>query len=330
MGHYGFDNKAASFRCGANVFAYFCDNTAATINECLNLKGSTSAGRISSPFMRSYIMSDLITVPYDEMEKPAITLFEHPNCMGTNAAFFAGAPNQDALYTSKLMTDGNMYDNAISSIKVPFGASVTLYTEDSFIGFPFVVDGYANNDIGKEATCVNLWNDVYSSFKVHFKPYGPAVGSWKNVGSGRGSITKNITVGATTTNEAASSKTKETFSSKTIPNTLNVSMNVGFAFDSEPLNDSLAAENIKAVKTVLAQATSASTPMNCDATKTRNPAETVSLWQWVVSSFDGSVSAATEHVVCKIGAGWDKPPLCPYGACNDANCTQCSAWALGQ
>ena len=68
MGNYGFNDKASSFRCGTNVFAYFCDNNtnADTLNECLNGRGATSAGRISNPNMRNDKLSDLILVPYDE------------------------------------------------------------------------------------------------------------------------------------------------------------------------------------------------------------------------------------------------------------------------
>jgi hypothetical protein len=64
------------------------------------------------------------------------------------------------------MKAGNMPNDTISSVKVPFGAYLTLYTEDGFIGNPFVVDGSANNSLGKEPACVNLRNDVYSSFKI--------------------------------------------------------------------------------------------------------------------------------------------------------------------
>jgi len=59
-----------------------------------------------------------------------------------------------------------MPNDTISSVKVPFGAFLTLFTEDGFYGDPFVVDGSANNSLGKEPVCVNLRNDVYSSFKI--------------------------------------------------------------------------------------------------------------------------------------------------------------------
>ena len=136
------------------------------------------------------------------------------------------------------------------------------------------------------------------------------MGSWKNVGSGRGSISKDITVGVTTT--------KETSSSETITNTLTVSMESGFAFGSASMSDTLTTSNMKATRDVLEQSKTTVTKINCDAAKTKKPNQAVSLWQWVVSSNDGSVTASTEQFVCKIGAGWDKAPICPFGACNNA------------
>ena len=66
MGDYGFNDVASSFRCGTNVFAYFCDNDSNTFNDCLYGRGATSAGRISNPEMRGDILSELYMVPYDE------------------------------------------------------------------------------------------------------------------------------------------------------------------------------------------------------------------------------------------------------------------------
>ena len=112
------------------------------------------------------IFSELITVPYDEKKKPAITLFSDPDCSGISAAYYAGSKGENVEYNTSLMQQGNMSDNTISSVKVPFGAYLTLYTEDGFVGNPFVVDGSANNLLGKEPACVNLQNDVFSSFKI--------------------------------------------------------------------------------------------------------------------------------------------------------------------
>ena len=78
------------------------------------------------------------------------------NCRESSAAFLAGAPWQDVFYSMSKMQEGDMANDSISSVKVPFGAYLTLYTEDGFIGNPFVVDGSANNMLGKEPECVNL------------------------------------------------------------------------------------------------------------------------------------------------------------------------------
>ena len=52
-----------------------------------------------------------------------------------------GASGEDAYFNTGLLSKGNMPDNAISSVRVPFGVVMTLYTANDFYSSPEVVDG---------------------------------------------------------------------------------------------------------------------------------------------------------------------------------------------
>lgn len=53
------------------------------------------------------------------------------------------------------------------------------------------------------------------------------------------------------------------------------------------------------------------------------------LWQWVVSTEDGSITSRHLLSICKTGEGWNKQPKCPIHACVDGKCDNCvSDWRL--
>ena len=48
------------------------------------------------------------------------------------------------------------------------------------------------------------------------------------------------------------------------------------------------------------------------------------LWQWVVSTEDGATMSFSHHTVCRTGELFNKEPECPYYACANADCSQCT------
>ena len=68
MSDVGFNDVASSFMCGSEVFAYFCNNGASSIDDCLNNTASTTAGRITNPYMiPNDSVTNLILKQYDEI-----------------------------------------------------------------------------------------------------------------------------------------------------------------------------------------------------------------------------------------------------------------------
>lgn len=98
-----------------------------------------------------------------------------------------------------------MPNDSISSVKVPYGVTLTLYPPSSFLGTGFVIDGTsaAGAKFGSEPSCYSFASgisNIYSSFKVSFRGSGGAVGSWEPVATGTGSITKDVSTGLSSTN----------------------------------------------------------------------------------------------------------------------------------
>ena len=51
--------------------------------------------------------------------------------------------------------------------------------------------------------------------------------------------------------------------------------------------------------------------------------EGAGIYQWVVSTQDGYDFAFSQHTVCRTGDLWNKPPVCPWMYCVNADCSVC-------
>ena len=49
----------------------------------------------------------------------------------------------------------------------------------------------------------------------------------------------------------------------------------------------------------------------------------VGLWQFVVTTSDGSLSTYTNHTVCRYGDLYNVAPACPWNACANGDCSEC-------
>ena len=53
----------------------------------------------------------------------------------------------------------------------------------------------------------------------------------------------------------------------------------------------------------------------------------VGLWQFVVTSSDGTATVASNHFMCRYGENYNKAPECPWTACSGDQCIECDAWS---
>ena len=51
----------------------------------------------------------------------------------------------------------------------------------------------------------------------------------------------------------------------------------------------------------------------------------VGLWQWVTASADGKSRVLSDHTICRYGADAFTSPKCPWNACLNRDCTECSS-----
>ena len=128
MPAYNFNDKVSSVICGSKVRAVFCDDVVNTSNDCLNGRGISQAGLISNPRIgKNDGISSVYIFPYNELANPAVTLFENADCTGISAAFSAGGPGSVKRFNRSLLQQGNMGNDKVSSVMIPFNIALTLY-----------------------------------------------------------------------------------------------------------------------------------------------------------------------------------------------------------
>lgn len=148
-----------------------------------------------------------------------------------------------------------------------------------------------------------------------------AVGSWVQVGSGRATYT--FEAGFTTDNKESSSHEAQS--------TLSAEMSIGVSY-----------EGIGSASTTMGSSVSQATARGAEAqygnsggitinTTCPLPADpydnAIGYWTFKVSTADGAAQAVSANGVCRYGEGyWNVEPDCPYAACIDQQCKQCSSW----
>ena len=84
------------------------------------------------------------------------------------------------------METTSMYDNDMSSIRVPFGLKIELYEDDSWTGDIRTYEGEMFTEFNQRMRCINLdsdnFNDKTSSLIVYrSRIFGAAIGKWMPV-----------------------------------------------------------------------------------------------------------------------------------------------------
>ena len=80
-------------------------------------------------------MTTVLLRPYDPLKQGAVTLFEGYDCTGYSGRFYS--PTSFGVKEEYLMWDmwsRNIQNDSATSINIPFGTSVDLFTNDSFGG----------------------------------------------------------------------------------------------------------------------------------------------------------------------------------------------------
>ena len=176
------ENRLSSYWCGKNVEYDFCHNYYGT---CDGKKGMSGAGNVKNPKIGYNDHADRLKMRYyDATERGAVTLFKDKDCKYDTGRFYADAEaTQIASYTRDQMEANNMREKYPSSVMIPYGYSVTLWTDDRFTGTPAYFIGYEWIHGKEEMQCINLedydYNDKTKSLQVYRTNQGrKARGYW--------------------------------------------------------------------------------------------------------------------------------------------------------
>lgn len=124
--------------------------------------------------------------PYDPVKQGSVTAFNDKNCKSFFAHFDAG--DEDTAvekYNEQDLKYHGMPTKSISSVMVPEGYSLSLYSHDSFSGNPVVIKGeYTDNR--QAIKCQNLsdfgFNEKTVSLEVtRTKQYENATSKWVKI-----------------------------------------------------------------------------------------------------------------------------------------------------
>ena len=230
-----------------------CDHATPYDDRC-NSDGTSQAGRISNHRAghRNDKITDVILVPYNELENPAGMLFTDGGCSGSSMAYIAGPPG-----TVSLPGLGFIGNDMASGVKIPFNVIIQVFADGGWRGGEntFDFDRYRHDvdkvrKFGEEPYCFDLHStgmgDRTSGVKITHKKIGAARGTWKNIGTSFSDLPFYIYWGI--------SSQLSTDAPATMMNYLTMAMHEGILFEDSgytkyPSNDKV----IKATKDAFSQ-----------------------------------------------------------------------------
>ena len=176
-------------------------------------------------------------------------------------------------------------------------------------------------------TCFNLDkhlnNEWVYSMVVRRENRGLAVGYWQGI-TATESQDYNLYVGTAfndSYNKQAdwNSMTKASYE-------LGLALENGFTFDSHATGEVLISDDYYSTLKHDVQSTyGLVNGIENRTTCTTSGNDGAGLWQWVVASSDGTATSFSTHTVCRKGELAFAEPKCPYFACLNADCSECSS-----
>ena len=131
--HWG--DNIESWWCGKNLKYQFCTNAN---GDCGGILGQSGAGNTKTAVMDSAHADKTNRVKlqyYDPLEIGAVTVFSAYDCQQQTGRFDAAAdPRETAYYNTDDMQKRHIQVDTVSSVMVPQGYTVKLYTDDGFLG----------------------------------------------------------------------------------------------------------------------------------------------------------------------------------------------------
>ena len=147
-----FNDTAGSYSCGRNVKVTFANNEWWRSN-----RWNSTSGRVRNPDIGGY-MNDKVTSmwmePYDHRNLGAVNVFSGANCAGYAASFRFEGGNEGTGYTETDMMREGIPRNSASSVMVPLGYYVDIWSDDGLRGSKKTIVGYT--DPQGRMPCIDL------------------------------------------------------------------------------------------------------------------------------------------------------------------------------
>ena len=291
--------------------------------DCRYDHGESGAGHTKQPLMgHQDRLTTLKLHKYDVETKGAVTLYDGRDCANQSGAFFWESSLGLTKYNSEDIWEGNMYNRQTASFRLPYGYELTLYKSDGAVGESKTFYGFSYEDGTQEHLCQNTpddWTDREWSISINKTgSYGGAVGYWRAVQTQTEALKFDVTYGV----EYSTETETETSSSMTINHQMESSVSfLDFFSLGSKMSQEYAQSITEDVKSTQAYSTTYSYSLTCS---NKAGIYDVGLWQWVTSTNDMKDSVYSIHTVCRYGENYNTPPVCPWNACLDGECTTCA------
>ena len=182
-----FNDKMSSYWCGAKIMYDFAYHLAETDHT----KGLGDSGAGTASNHDIYNENDYTSVllrPYDAYSQGAVVLYTGSDCSGSTGRFLANEDlTQSAFYNSNDMWEHNMWHKWVSSLRVPYGYVVELYSNNGYSGDKRVIEGDFPGE-NFESKCINIYGDPYhfnndtESLRIYRNnEVGLAKGYWSSI-----------------------------------------------------------------------------------------------------------------------------------------------------
>mmetsp|Transcript_12428 Transcript_12428/g.15869 ORF Transcript_12428/g.15869 Transcript_12428/m.15869 type:complete len:263 (+) Transcript_12428:232-1020(+) len=174
-----------SWWCGKSVAYEFCNDD--DYSTCYGDKSMSGAGSGRNPDVgdNNDKVSMIMLNPYDPVRLGGVTLFHNDECSGKHGLFYATERLlEKKSYPLSAMKGRGIHNDAVTSLMIPYGLSVDLYTGDGFASPVYTVVGPIYSDPTMRHACVSLagsFNDKTSSLEVYKTgQLGNAKGYWRS------------------------------------------------------------------------------------------------------------------------------------------------------
>eukprot|EP00347_Sterkiella_histriomuscorum_P018154 403346588 len=320
LGNVGFNDDMSSFQIGEGVRVKICKDAGCESEDHWD-KAIEVLGPYNTATMQDGIndwASHIVLYPYDPKTDLYVQGFSRERYESGHAGLFAeGQYTSDDIKRHHLDKGG--YGGALTSIVVPEGLIVTLFSQDYYGGNRVTIQGpksydMANGDIPewyRQTRSMQVIKKIHTNIDV--------LTQWERVSSGSGSLSHSI--------EKGWSKDIVQKEESTVLEEFTATMESGFnfmgAYEKTTLSNHVSINIFKSSQRSIHQSKITIDTVTCD----NKNGDLVALYQWTLTGTqegENDIYVQDSNFICRYGLNSNSGPDCPLTMCADAECTKCT------